>query len=39
MELSIREIAVRLCIAWSTSYEIFKRFESTGDIQPSSQPR
>ena len=39
MELSFREIAVRLCIALSTACEIFRRFESTGDVQPSSQPR
>ena len=39
MELSFREIAFRLCIAPSTACEIFKRFESTGDVQPSSQPR
>ena len=39
MELSFREIAARLCIASSTACEIFKRFELTDDVQPSSQPR
>ena len=39
MELSFREIAARLCIASSTACEIFKRFELTGEVQPSSQPR
>ena len=38
MELSFREISKRLCIASSTACEIFKRFESTGSVQPTSQP-
>ena len=32
MDLSFRKIAVRLCIALSRACEIFKRFESTGDV-------
>lgn len=38
MELSYREIAKRLCIATSTAREIFKRFERTGEVQPTRQP-
>ena len=38
MELSFREIATRLCIASSTACAIFKRFELTGEVQPTSQP-
>lgn len=38
MELSFKEIAKHLCIASSTAYEIFRRFELTGEVQPTSQP-
>ena len=38
MELSYRDIAKRLCIATSTARAIFRRFELTGEVQPTSQP-
>ncbi len=38
-EHSFRQIADNLCIAHSTASLIFKRFEETGDVEPSNQPQ
>ena len=39
MELPFREIARRLNISSSTAYSIWKRFQETGDVKASKQPK